>query len=404
LDVVMRRLAYDPTKSCPRGHTTVKPYYRPYETGWGPVRRFTCSTCCGTYSEVIKPEHKFDAALLVSHYWNPGSSRRFPVVSEFFAECLSGLTKEPGQLCSESTFKRKIKKYSTMAKNATPDNITRLFHPHLSGFFGFDGLIAPTITARRVNLIAQDLVREDIVSSFFAPRKDPCESRRNCDAFVSRFRETMDYVGVDIIQIVLDDRKELWNSCENRLQSYIVLTLDGEHFLREIKKKYLPERFRTPKQWVLIASIEYAVRLSRNEQDARQIFKGVADNREYWLDGETERGQSGIQQTLSKINEGNISRLLSHFQLVERGNRMHFRTTNRTEGGAVGVLRQALDDLNCLQSEQSAPSQLNIIQLVSRLMPATRDRRSSLQRGKVNKTLHDLIPILHAFDPNSPIQ
>lgn len=267
-----------------------------------------------------------------------------------------------------------------------------------------DGFNIPTVAGKRVNLIAQDLARKDISSSFFSSKRDPKESRRNCDAFVCRFRETMDYVGVEVKQIVMDDRRELWNACSNRLQSYIILTSDGEHFLRDIKETLLPERFRTPKQRVLIASLEYAIRLSREEQEAREIFKQLVNDREHWLDGETERGQSGIQQTLSKVNQLNIDRLLSHFKLVEVGKKMHFRTTNPTEGGAVGVLRQMLKNLNCLQSEPMAPSQVNLIQLISRLMSSAKDGRGSLQRCGVNKTLHDLMAILHAFNPRSPIQ
>jgi len=421
---VIKRLLYDPAQSCPLGHTAVQPF-TPYETDWGPVRRFRCLTCHNTYSELVKPKQNLEAAILVAHYYGHVSNRRFPIVSGFIANAMNGRqglrlprlnvqlsngeylyskrTITTDVLCSLPTVKRTIRKYAFMAENAPPDAITRLLRPRFSGFFGLDGKLVPIGGEKRAYLFARDLVWGDVPSALLATSEDPFESLANCRMFLRRFRATIEGIGIDIRQVLLDERKEFWEACGLELPKKAVLTSDGDHFLRDIENKKLPETFRSPKTAGLIAELEYAIRRSHSRDEANKVFQHIREARDHWLDGEMKRAQVGIDQILQKLTTAEVHRLFSHFDLVRPGNRLHFRTTNATEA-SVGVYADTIDSISCFQSEEQAPGQLNLITLIYRLMPTSMDGRSVLQKCRVNRTLADLMPILHAFDSNSPIQ
>ena len=422
-NVMMRRLLFDPSKSCHKGHSTVKPYPS-YKTKWGPVQRFYCSICRQTYSELVKPKQAFEAAVLLNHYFGRTSTRRLPPVFQFITKAVAkdgaadSLHPTPNDSSTQlnkhrknraktifhvSTAKRIIRKYALIATYATPDTLTMFFHPKLSGFFAIDGFNIPTRHGKRICLIVYDLVNRDVVSLYLSTKEQPTENLDNCKRFIRRFKETMDRIRVEIRQILLDDREQLWQACLEELPSHVVLTLDSRHFIADMEEK-IPMKARTPKAEGLLAEITFAIRESKSKEQALQILQHVRDSRDHWLDGETERVRRGVYEILTSLNELNISRLLSFFNLVAPGRRKHFRSTNPMEGGAVGVFKDALSNLNCLQSNETVPGQVNLIALISRLMPSTKDGRSSFQRGRVKKTLDDLITILLMFDPDSPIQ
>jgi hypothetical protein len=422
-DLMLRRLLYDPSKACYKGHTAVRPY-RPYKTRWGPVRRFYCSVCRQTYSELVKPQQAFEMAVLIAHYFGRTSTRRLSPVFQYIAKALSkagtsglpdlasnelsnGLSghkkKKLRPLFHESTSKRIIKKYAIIATYATPDSLTVFFHPKVSGYFGLDGFNVPTKFGKYICLISYDLVNRDVVSLYFSTNEQPTENLRNCKRFIRQFKETMGHIGVKIRQVVLDDREVFWQACLEELPADVVLTMDSWHFIANVEKS-IPMKARTPKTEGLLAEIKQALRASTSKKQATQILQHVIDSRDHWLDGESQRAQRGVREILQRLDKLNISRLLSHFDLVRPGTRRHFRTTSPTEGGGVGVFRAALKNLNCLQSEEAAPGQMNLLALIARLMPSTKDGRSSFQRGRVKKTLDDLMAILLMFDPDSPIQ
>jgi hypothetical protein len=312
-----------------------------------------------------------------------------------------GKTRRTYLSCSESTVKRVTGKYSALATPISADEITRLFRPKLSGYFAIDGFFIATIDGLRVCLVAYDLVSGDLVSMFFTSFQERLETEENCRVFVRRFLKTVRDVGANIIQVVLDDREELWKACRAELPPDVILTLDVDHFMRKIDVKKLPEKYRTPKSRATIAAIEFAFRYSTSEDEAREILGYIREARNDWLEEEDHRAQAGIRQILNSLNETNISRLLSFFSVIKKGRRLHFRSSNRTES-AIGVLSAVFDSLNCLQANEQG--QVNLIVLIARLMPSTRDGKSSLQRGRVNRTLDDLMRILQMFNPNSPIQ
>jgi len=420
--VEMRRLLYDPSRTCPLGHLGVV-LYEPYKTTWGIVQRYYCPTCRESYTDPIKPKQRLEAAIIVAHYYGHVSTRRFPLMFRFVAEAVQqagsvvltvpsmkhaiasstslGKTNRTYLSCSESTVKRVTAKYSALATPISADEITRLFRPRLSGYYGFDGFLIATINGLRVCLVAHDLVSGDLVSTYFASFQERSETEMNCRIFIRRFLKTVQDLGADLIQIVLDDRDELWNACRTELPFDVILTLDVDHFMRKIDIKKLPEKYRTPKSRAMIAAIEFALRYSTSEDEAREILAYVREARNNWLEEEDHRAQDGIRQILNSLNEGNISRLLSFFNVMKPGRRLHFRSSNRTES-AIGVLSAAFDSLNCLQANEQG--QVNLIVLIARLMPSARDGKSSLQRGGVNKTLDDLMRIVHMFDPDSPVQ
>ena len=420
--VEVRRLLYDPTRACPLGHIGVKPY-PPYHDVWGTVQRYYCPTCKRTYTDPIKPKQAVETAIIIGHYFAHVSCRRFPIVFQFICKAVQleqnavltvpsmehaivssttlGKTHRTYLSCSESTVKRVTGKYSALATPISADEITRLFRPKLSGYFGIDGFFIATIDGLRVCLVAHDLVMGDLVSVFFTSFQERLETEENCRVFVRRFLKTVRDIGADIIQVVLDDREELWKACRAELPPDVILTLDVDHFMRKIDVKKLPEKYRTAKSRAMIAAIEFALRYSSSEDEAREILGYVREARNHWLEEEGHRAQAGIRQILNSLNEMNISRLLSFFSVIRKGRRLHFRSSNRTEG-AIGVLSAAFDSLNCLQANEQG--QVNLIVLIARLMPSTRDGKSSLQRGRVNRTLGDLMRILQMFNPNSPIQ
>ncbi len=420
--VEMRRMLYDPSRTCPLGHLGVEPY-EPYHTTWGIVERYYCPTCRESYTDPIKPKQRVEVAIIIAHYFGHVSTHRFPIVFRFIAQAIQlaqnmvltvpsmehaivssttvGKTRRTYLSCSESTVKRVTGKYSALATPISADEITRLFRPKLSGYFGIDGFFIATIDGLRVCLVAHDLVTGDLVSMFFTSFQERLETEENCKVFVRRFLKTVRDVGADILQVVLDDREELWKACRAELPPDVILTLDVDHFMRKIDVKKLPEKYRTPKSRGMIAAIEFALRYSTSEDEAREILGYVREDRNHWLEEESPRARVGIKQILNSLNETNVSRLLSFFSVVERGRRLHFRSSNRTES-AIGVLSAVFDSLNCLQANEQG--QVNLIVLIARLMPATRDGKSSLQRGRVNRTLEDLMRILQMFNPNSPIQ
>ena len=420
--VEMRRMLYDPSRSCPVGHVGVKLRW-PYDDVWGTVQRYYCPTCKESYTDPIKPKQRVETAIIVAHYYGHVSTRRFPTVFRFVAQAIQlaqnavvtvpsmkhaivsstslGKTTRTYLSCSESTVKRVTGKYSALATPMSADEITRLFRPKLSGYFAVDGFFIATIEGLRVCLVAHDLATGDLVSMFFTSFQERLETEENCRVFVRRFLKTVRDVGADIIQVVLDDREELWKACRAELPPDVILTLDVDHFMRKIDVKKLPEKYRTPKSRGMVAAIEFALRYSTNEDEAREILGYVREDRNHWLEEEGRRAQVGIRQVLNSLNETNVSRLLSFFSLIKRGRHLHFRSSNRTESG-IGVLSVAFDRLNCLQANEQG--QVNLIALIARLMPSTRDAKSSLQRGGVNRTLDDLMRILQMFNPNSPIQ
>jgi hypothetical protein len=422
-DLMLKRLLYDPSKACYKGHTAVRPY-PPYRTRWGPVRRFYCSVCRQTYSELVKPQQAFEMAVLIAHYFGRTSTRRLSPVFQYIAKALSkagtpglpdlasnelsnGLSghkkKKLRPLFHESTSKRIIKKYAIIATYATPDSLTVFFHSRVSGYFGLDGFNVPTKFGRRICLIAYDLVNRDVVSLLFSSNEQPTENLYNCKRFIRQFKETMERTGVKIKQMLVDDRKEFWQACLEELPSDIVLTQDCRHFLENVEKS-IPKGARTAKAEGLIAEVAFALQSSTSKERSIEILQHVTDSGDHWLNGESHRASKGVRQILRSLDELTISRLLSHFELVKPGTRKRFRSTNPTEGGGVGVFRAALRNLNCLQSEEAAPGQMNLLALIARLMPSTKDGRSSFQRGRVKKTLDDLMAILLMFDPDSPIQ
>jgi len=289
-----------------------------------------------------------------------------------------------------------------MAVGVTPDAVTRLFKPQLSGFFGLDGYNIPIAGVDHVYLVAHDLRRGDLPSAFLASKQDPTESLENCREFVKQFRSTVEGIGTKIKQIILDDRVQLWQGCQKELPPNVVATLDVQHFLANIERKKLPERCRSAKSWGLVAELEYALRRSPSKGDAERVIEHILSARPHWLEGETNRVREGTEQTLEGLQR-NTDRLLSHFDLLAPGNRLHYRTTNPTES-AIGILADTIKSISCFQSEQLAAGQLNLISLINRLRPTTKDKRSVLQKCRVNKTLADLMPILQAFNPKSPVR
>jgi len=423
---VVKRLYYDPSQTCYRGHIEVEPYGS-YNTRWGRVQRYYCRICDETYPELTKPKNRLEEAILIAHYFARVSFRRLPIVFDRIAKIAQlsqnvslklssgnfsigpegNKARKLGLVVSEATEKRIVSKYAAIAENVTADAVTRFFRPDLSGYFGIDAFSVPTLAGDRMSLIAHDLVRGDLVSQFFASKEERGETYDNCTEFMLRFRETVEHIGKEIIQIVMDDSAPLWKAGREKLPGSTVLTFDSDHEIRNIRTEFLPLTCRSPKTEALLAQIEFALRYATPEGrreapgvKANQILDHVMAAKDYWLCDENERAQWGILQTLNSLQEKRDG-LLSHWRLVRPGRRLHFYSSNRTES-AIGVWRLGMRSLNCLHAHEEG--QVNLISLISRLMPSSRGGRSSLQRGHVNKTLDDLMPILQMFNSSSPIQ
>jgi len=416
---VVRRLLYDPNLTCPLGHPTVDPHSGgTYETEFGVVRRYKCLTCKNTYSELIKPKHRVDAAILVLHYFGHVSARRSPVVLTHVAKALNAFpgsketpvkikvnnTKTPKLLVSRSTINRRIAYYAKIAANVSPDAVTKLFRPKFSGFFGLDAKYVPIRGVDCAYFIAHDLFKNDVPSALLTDPGEPKETLMNWRMFMKQFRQTVEGTGNTIRQVVLDDKREAWEAERLELPKKTVATLDVQHVLRDIEEKKHAERHRSAKGWGLIAELEYALRYSRSKTEEIAILQHVREARDYWLLGGSQKAQKGITAALGKLTDGNIRRLASHWDLVTAGNALHPRTTNPTEGAPIGLLNDTLDSISSFQSPELAPGQMNLIFLIYRLMPSSKTGRSTLQNCGVNKTLDSLMNILLAFDTSSPIQ
>jgi hypothetical protein len=416
---VVRRLLYDPSLACPRGHPTVDPHSAgTYKSEFGVVRRYKCLTCEDTYSELIKPRHKFDGAILVLHYFGRVSAHRSPVVLTHIAKALNAYpgsketpikikvknTKSPALLVSRSTVNRRIAEYSKIATNVTPDTITKLYRPKLSGFFGLDAKFVPVRGVDCACFIAHDLFKNDVPSALQTDCNDPEESLMNWRRFMRQFRQTVEGTGNRIKQVVMDDWKWAWKAITLELPKRIVCTLDDQHVLQDIEQKKLPQKLRPTKVSGFVAELEYALRRSRSKKEETAVLDHVRENHEYWLQGESQSVQERIDAAIAKLTDEKIKRLTSHWDLVTPGNALHPRTTNPTEGAPIGSLNDSLDSISSFQSPELAPGQMNLILLVYRLMPNSKTGKSTLQNCGVNKTLDDLPNILLAFDPSSPIQ
>jgi hypothetical protein len=416
---IIKRLLYDPSLACPLGHTAVDPHSAGnYRQRFGVVRRYTCSICDDTYSELIKPRHRVDGAILVLHYFGRVSAHRSPYVLTHVAKALNaypGLKeapvrikvkdrKSPELLVSLSTVKRRIAEYSKIAANVTPDRITRLYRPKLSGFFGLDSKYVPVRGVGCACFIAHDLYKNDVPSALQTDHNDPEESLSNWRKFMRQFRQTVEGSGNQIKQVVMDDREQAWEAKKLELPKRIIATLDDQHVLQDIEQKKLPQKVRSNKVSGFVAELEYALRRSRTKKEEIAVLQHVRGSRDYWLQGEIQTVQERIDSAIAKLTDKNIERLISHWDLVTHGNALHPRTTNPTEGAPIGALNDSLDSISSFQSPELVPGQMNLLLLVYRLMPSSKTGKSTLQNCGVNKTLDDLMNILLAFDPNSPIQ
>jgi len=404
LGPVTRRLLYDPSLHCPFGHVAVRPD-RTYPTRFGDVQLFRCDVCEKSYPEFIKPRQEFESAFLLAHYVGHSSLRLFPrvlsAVEKAILRSLPGVHTLPK--LSVSTEKRIVRKYAKRTSHLQVDDIFRTFRLRLSGYFAVDALNISTVAGKIAWFLAEDLKFRGLISTFLPSTAQPHENFENWRSFLTRFRSVVEGTGHPIRQVLMDDRKEAWEAAPLVLPAQSVKTLDGFHFINDIDTEKLPERFRSPKAQGMLSEIKFAVFHSKSKQQEQQIIHHVLQSPEHWLAGETGRAKRGINETLESLNAWNVNRLLTHWDLVKRGSRTHFRSTSRTES-KIRTVRCITDPINCFQSVDLLPGQLNLIALLVNLTPGSRDGKSSFQRHGLNMTLLDLDKILQAFDPNSPIQ
>jgi len=404
LTPLIRRLLYNPSSCCPLGHKEVEPF-RTYPTAYGDVQMFKCKVCGRIYPELDKPKQKFEIAFLLAHYFGHASLRTYPtvlnVIEKAVLRSLGSVRKLPTP--SVSTEKRLVRKYAKRTSYLTVDDMVRTFRLRLSGYFAFDALNVATVAGKRAWFLAEDLRFGGLVSTFLPSAVQPHENFENWRWFLRRFRSLVDSTGHKIRQALMDDRKEGWRALELELPRESVKTPDGFHFFNDIDEEKLPRTFRSPKAEAMLSEIEFAIFYSKSKEQAQRVIDHVLQSKEHWLAGEGKRVQQGVNETLNSLNERNVKRLLTHWDLVKPGSRIHFRSTSRTES-RIRTVRTITDPINCFQSVDLLPGQLNLIALIVDLMPNSRDGKSAFQRHGLNMTILDLDRILQAFDPNSPIQ